>query len=175
MRTYRIVQGSILSVLWWPKWEGNRKKERIYCTYGWFALLHGRDWHCVVKQIYPVNTPSVCDRVAHFSSSTHRCQCCKCSARVLTRSVASSSLQPHGLQPGGLICPWILQARILEWVAISSLSRPSRPRDRTHLSCISCIGRWIVYHWATVPIKYSALEQKLVLKKIYSVVVGIRQ
>ena len=70
MRTYSIVQGSILSVLWWPKWEGNRKKERIYCTYSWFALLHGRDWHCVAKQIYPVNTPSVCDPVAHFSSST---------------------------------------------------------------------------------------------------------
>ena len=35
----------------------------------------------------------------------------------------------------------ILQARILEWVAVPS-SRGSSPlRDRTHASFISCIGR----------------------------------
>ena len=40
----------------------------------------------------------------------------------------------------------ILQARILEWVAISFSTGSSWPRDQT---CISCIGRWILYHWAT--------------------------
>ena len=35
----------------------------------------------------------------------------------------------------------ISQARILEWVAISSSSESSWPRDQT---CISCIGRWIL-------------------------------
>ena len=28
-------------------------------------------------------------------------------------------LQPHGLYPTKLLCPWISQARILEWVVIS--------------------------------------------------------
>ena len=37
----------------------------------------------------------------------------------------------------------ILQARILEWVAISSSKGSSQPRDRTH---VSCIGRHILYH-----------------------------
>ena len=37
----------------------------------------------------------------------------------------------------------ISQARKLEWVAISSSRGSSRPRDWT---CISCIGRWILYH-----------------------------
>ena len=37
----------------------------------------------------------------------------------------------------------ILQARILEWVAISSSKGSSQPRDRTH---VSCIGRRILYH-----------------------------
>ena len=37
----------------------------------------------------------------------------------------------------------ILQARILEWVAMPSSRGSSRPRDRTHISCISCIGRWV--------------------------------
>ena len=40
----------------------------------------------------------------------------------------------------------ISQARILEWVAISSSRGSSWPRDGTQ---VSCIGRWVLYHWAT--------------------------
>jgi len=43
----------------------------------------------------------------------------------------------------------ILQAKILEWVAISSSRESSQPRDWTCISCVSCIGRWILYCWAT--------------------------
>ena len=42
--------------------------------------------------------------------------------------------------------PWDFPARILQWVAISSSLESSRPRDRTHVSCVSCIGRWVLYH-----------------------------
>ena len=38
------------------------------------------------------------------------------------------------------------QATILEWVAMPSSRGSSGPRDRTR---ITCIGRWILYHWAT--------------------------
>ena len=38
------------------------------------------------------------------------------------------------------------QARIPEWVVISFPEGSSRPRDRT---CISCIGRRILYYWVT--------------------------
>ena len=38
----------------------------------------------------------------------------------------------------------VLQVRILEWVAISYSRGSSWPRDRTHVSCISCIaGRFL--------------------------------
>ena len=44
----------------------------------------------------------------------------------------------------------ILQARILEWVAISSFRGSSWPRDWAHVSWVSaCIGRWILYHCTT--------------------------
>ena len=36
----------------------------------------------------------------------------------------------------------ILQARILEWVAMPSSRGSSRPRDQTHVSCVSCIAGW---------------------------------
>ena len=40
----------------------------------------------------------------------------------------------------------ISQARILKWAAISFSRGSSQPRDRT---CVSCIGRQILSHWAT--------------------------
>ena len=37
---------------------------------------------------------------------------------------------------------WILQARILEWVATPSSRGSSWPKDRTHVSCAACtVGR----------------------------------
>ena len=44
---------------------------------------------------------------------------------------------------------WIFQAQILERVAMPSSRGSSRPKDQTQVSCISCIARWILYHWGT--------------------------
>ena len=41
------------------------------------------------------------------------------------------------------------QARIQEWVAISFSRGSSQSRDRTHISCVSCIGRRMLCHWDT--------------------------
>ena len=38
----------------------------------------------------------------------------------------------------------ILQARMLEWVAISSSRRSFWPRDQICIFCVSCIYRWIL-------------------------------
>ena len=43
----------------------------------------------------------------------------------------------------------ILQARILEWVAMPSFRGSYWPRDWTYISCVSCIGRQVLYHCAT--------------------------
>ena len=40
----------------------------------------------------------------------------------------------------------ILQARILEWVAMPSRGS-SRPRDQTRICYVSCIGRRVLYDW----------------------------
>ena len=50
-----------------------------------------------------------------------------------------------GSSPGSSV-HGILQARILEWVAMHFSRRSSQPRDQTYLSCI---GRRIFYHCAT--------------------------
>ena len=43
----------------------------------------------------------------------------------------------------------ILQARILEWVAMPFSRESSWPGDQTCVSYISCIGRQVLYHWTT--------------------------
>ena len=43
----------------------------------------------------------------------------------------------------------VLQARILEWVTISSSRKSSWLRHWTCISCVSCIGRWNLYHCTT--------------------------
>ena len=50
MRTYCIAQGTLLSALWRPKWEGNPKREDICICNA--ALLYSRNWHSSVKQLY---------------------------------------------------------------------------------------------------------------------------
>ena len=76
--------------------------------------------------------PSVTDRyvvLLHGCAQSHPTLC-----DPMDYSLSGSSV--HG----------ILQVRILEWVAMLSSRGSSRPRDQTHVFCISCIGRWIPHH-----------------------------
>ena len=50
--------------------------------------------------------------------------------------------------PGSSVCR-IFQARILAWFAIFSSRGSSQHREVTWASCVSYIGRWILYHCAT--------------------------
>ena len=47
----------------------------------------------------------------------------------------------------GLLSMGILQARILEWVAMPAPRGSSWPRHLTRVSYVSSIGRQILYHW----------------------------
>ena len=55
-------------------------------------------------------------------------------------------LDPMGCSPPSSSVHGVFQARIPEWVAISFSKGSSRPRDQTHVSCIFCTGRQILYH-----------------------------
>ena len=57
----------------------------------------------------------------------------------------SNSLLPNSSPPSSSVHE-ISQSRMLEWVAISFSKRSSQLRDRIP---ISCIGRQILYPWAT--------------------------
>ena len=49
----------------------------------------------------------------------------------------------------GFSLPGIFQARILEWVAISSSRGSPQTRGQSAGSCVSYLARQLLYHWAT--------------------------
>ena len=67
---------------------------------------------------------------------------------------------PMDCSPPGSSVHGILQARILEWVAISFSRGSSQPRDQTQVSCVSCIGRQILYHWVARGRPFKAVQMK---------------
>ena len=54
---------------------------------------------------------------------------------------------PMDCSPPGSSAHGILQARILEWVVTTFSRGSSWPRDLTGISYISCMGRWVLYHY----------------------------
>ena len=80
------------------------------------------------------DTDSLCPSSLFLSISVHLSfylQVCAC-------SVVSNSCDPIDCNLPGSSVHRILQARILEWVAISSSRGSSSPRDRTCMSSVSC-------------------------------------
>ena len=74
---------------------------------------------------------------------------CPCLAHCMHTQMCASLCDPMDCSPPGSPVHGISQARILQWVAISSSRGSSRPRDQTGVSRVSCSGRQILYHWAT--------------------------
>ena len=56
--------------------------------------------------------------------------------------------------PARLLCPWDSPGKNIGVSAISSSRGFSRLRNWTCVSYISCIGRWVLYHWATRKAKH---------------------
>ena len=65
------------------------------------------------------------------------CPACLC-AKLLQSCLTFCN--PMDCSPSGSSVHGILQARILEWVAMTSSRGSSQPRGWTHVSCVSCIG-----------------------------------
>ena len=51
----------------------------------------------------------------------------------------------------------ILQASILEWVAMPSSRGSSQLRDQTRVSCVSCVDGWVLFFFLVLFIYLAAL------------------
>ena len=69
-----------------------------------------------------------------------------CTVHVCAKSFqpCPTLCNPRDYSPPGSSVHGLLQASILEWVAMPSSRGSSRPRDQIHVSCVSSIGRWVL-------------------------------
>ena len=65
---------------------------------------------------------------------------------IKLRQLCPTLPSPMDCSPPGYSIHGISQARISEWVVMLSSKGSSQPRNGTHISFISCIGRQVLYH-----------------------------
>ena len=97
------------------------------------------------------------------SSGSIRVNLCGCVSSVAQSCPTLCNLMNCSL-PGSSIYG-IFLAKIWEWVAISSSRGSSWPRDQTPVSCVTCTGRQVLYHWTTT-LKSTTFQ----LKKKYTLI-----
>ena len=68
--------------------------------------------------------------------------CCCCGLFAI---LCPTLLQPHGLWPSRLLCPWNFPDKNTGVGCHFLLQGSSQPRDWTCISYVSCIGRWIFF------------------------------
>ena len=130
--------------------------KKVLCVAVAVGHVKMTDYELVYNIHLVVNFWSHCSRKIGRISGFYTLTTPRASPSTYTRkwkwscSVVSDSLRPRGLcSPPGSSVHGILQARRLEWVAISFSRGSSQLRDRIHIFCILCIGRWIFYPCAT--------------------------
>ena len=68
-----------------------------------------------------------------------------CCVRAKSLRLCQALRDSRDWSPPGSSVHGILQARILGWAATSFSRRSSPPRARTRVSCVSCVGRQVLY------------------------------
>ena len=74
---------------------------------------------------------------------------------VLTLQSCPALWNPMDCSPRGSSIHRILQAKILEWVAMPSFRGSYWPRDWTCVSCVSCTASELFSHWAIREVLWS--------------------
>ena len=98
----------------------------------------------------------VCDDLLQQQWETNINTLSKGQVRVCAQSCLTLC-NPMDCSPPGSSVHRILQARILEWIAISGSGGSSQPRAWARVSHVSCTGKWILYHCSTWKVKGQVL------------------
>ena len=68
---------------------------------------------------------------------------------MLSYQVMSDSLLPHGLWPIRLLCPWNFPGKNTGVGCHFLFQEIFSTQGWNPVSCVSCIGMWVLYQWAT--------------------------
>ena len=78
-----------------------------------------------------------CFPYTQYGACMHACE---------VASVMYDFLWSHALLPTRLLCPWDFPG--VNTGVICHALFPSRPKDQTCVSYVSCIDEWVLYHWS---------------------------
>ena len=100
------------------------------------------------------------------------CVCVRVCACVCSVTQLCPTLwDPIDCSPPGSSAHGIFQAWVLKWSAISYSRGSPHPRNQTCVSCISCIGRQILYHlshqWSPITCHSGKQKPKAMLQKLF--------
>ena len=92
----------------------------------------------------PTHVPCIGRQVLNHWTTREAPLLNSCAVLCLVAQSCQTLCDPMDCSPPGSSVHGILQAKILEWVAISYSRGSSRPTDRTRVSCIT--ARFFFYH-----------------------------
>ena len=124
-----------------------------------FLSLHKEGDRVKIVNVSPPYREKAGNRALHSMANTvdgcplspsvpYKPSCVRVCSRVCARmctQLCPTLCDPMDCSLRGSSVHGILQARILQWVAISSSGGSFWPRDWTHISCVSFTGRRILY------------------------------
>ena len=129
-KTYCVAHGTQFSDIRQPGWDGSPGENGYMYMYGWVSSLFTWNYHNIVnwfipkqKKIFKVKKKNVLHSEWYIAAAVKSPQSCP----TLCNPIDSS--------PPGSPVPGILQATILEWVAIPFSRGSSWPRGWTWVSC----------------------------------------
>ena len=167
---YSCLENSMSRGAWWATVLGAAKSQtqlRDWAHPGWyteFLFIHVvfSLFRCFKKnkKVCPISAFSpfpdlrgkdrlgfgIYNALSYLFQSIYPCARTYVKVKVLLAQSFLTLCVPMDCSLPGSSVHGILQARILEWVAFPFSRGSSWPRDRT---CVCCIERWVLYHWAT--------------------------
>ena len=93
--------------------------------------------------------PQTHGRMLHWRSYSSEVKEDNLAIKCIHAQLCLTLCDPMDFSLPGFSFHGIFLAGILEWVAISYSKGSSQRGDQTRVSCVSCIGKWILYHYAT--------------------------
>jgi len=149
----------LLSLFFWQEFETQRSSATYLRWWSWWRLI----WHHTpssgtTKQSYMYNLRGTWGKILRGSTgwnrnlSQYNLIIMKCCEWVKVAQSCSTLCDPMDCFLPVSSVHGILQARLLEWVAISFSRGSSQPRDQTQVSCIA--GGFFTV-WTTREVKFS--------------------
>ena len=118
--------------------EQGETRQLSHCLYTYVHSLFWNVWYCTKKSWNLISQKSFPSKEITGNKQLP--------GLYLVTQSCPTLCNPMDCSPSGFSVHGILQARILKWVAMPSFRGSSRPRDRTCISYVSCIGRQVLYH-----------------------------